>query len=186
MSNDAKTLKTRIQVKSDTETNWKKSVLIREGGTKGDGRSFVPLLGELIVFLEDSTHPFSRLKIGDGVRNVIQLPFIDAGTIGGETIPVPESEVYMYNSISNFPATGEQNKLYVDLTTSTIYCYTGSRYSQLSHFSFQTTKQTVSYIVNWDDGAITSVSGSGGILSITVGRKPSLTHTDHQVINSIT
>ena len=185
-NNNQKALKTRVQLKSDTEVNWAKSVLIGEGGTKGDGHSFVPLLGELIVFTHDTTHPFSRLKVGDGVTNVMLLPFIDAGTIGGETIPVPESEIYCYANNNRFPAQGELNKLYIALDTSTIYCYNNGTYSQLSHFSFSTTKQTVSYISGWSAGSVTSVSGSGGILSITVGSAPSLNHTEYQVINDIT
>jgi len=80
------TIKTRIQLKNDTEANWKKSVLEDEGGTKTSGTSFVPLLGELIVYSADEAHPFSRLKIGDGVTNVVRLPFIDADTISGINI----------------------------------------------------------------------------------------------------
>ena len=40
---------------------------------------FVPLEGELIVFDKDSTTLYPRLKIGDGKRNVNELPFITAG-----------------------------------------------------------------------------------------------------------
>ena len=43
------TIKTRIQLKNDTETNWKKAVLVADGGTKVGGTSFVPLLGEIII-----------------------------------------------------------------------------------------------------------------------------------------
>lgn len=70
---------TRFQLKNDTEENWNKSVLISEGGTKNSGTSFIPLKGEAIIYSADSTHPFSRLKVGDGVTNVVNLPFINAG-----------------------------------------------------------------------------------------------------------
>jgi hypothetical protein len=83
-----KTIKTRIQLKNDTEANWKKSVLETEGGTKTSGTSFVPLLGELIVFSADEAHPFSRLKVGDGTTNVVRLPFIGALNINGQSIEV--------------------------------------------------------------------------------------------------
>lgn len=80
-----KTINTRIQLKSDTELNWRKSVLSidNEMGTKENvegARSFVPQKGEAIIFEPDNEHSFSRLKIGDGITNVLDLPFIDAGT----------------------------------------------------------------------------------------------------------
>lgn len=72
-----KTIKTRIQLKYDTEENWKKSVLEADGGTKTTtGSSFIPKKGEVILYSTDGTHPFSRLKVGDGITNVVQLPFL--------------------------------------------------------------------------------------------------------------
>ena len=65
------TVKTRIQLKNDTEANWNKAV------------HFIPLRGELIIYSTDEAHPFFRLKVGDGVTVVTELPFIDAGTING-------------------------------------------------------------------------------------------------------
>ena len=35
---------------------------------------FVPLAGELIVYERDANHPV-RIKVGDGVTNVVDLPF---------------------------------------------------------------------------------------------------------------
>ena len=66
------TVKTRIQLKNDTEENWNKT----------QGR-FTPLKGEVIIYSTDDTHPFPRLKVGDGETNVTMLPFIDAGTVKG-------------------------------------------------------------------------------------------------------
>lgn len=72
-----KTIKTRIQLKYDTEENWNKSVLEADGGTKTTtGSSFIPKKGEVILYSTDGTHPFSRLKVGDGITNVVQLPFL--------------------------------------------------------------------------------------------------------------
>ena len=71
------TIKTRIQLKYDTEENWNKSVLEADGGTKTTtGSSFIPKKGEVILYSTDGTHPFSRLKVGDGITNVVQLPFL--------------------------------------------------------------------------------------------------------------
>jgi hypothetical protein len=80
------TIKTRIQLKSDTEANWNKA------GPKDGSLGFVPLRGELIIYSADETHAFSRLKVGDGSTNVINLPFIDAGTLNGEETEIVKKE----------------------------------------------------------------------------------------------
>lgn len=69
-----KTVGARIQLKNDTEANWKRA------------KNFSPLQGEVIIYSADDTHPFCRLKVGDGVTNVNDLPFIDAQTINGVDI----------------------------------------------------------------------------------------------------
>jgi hypothetical protein len=108
-------------LKNDTEVNWKKSVLESEGGTKTSGTSFVPLLGELIIYSADDAHPFSRLKVGDGTTNVVALPFIDAGTINGSLLP--GDCILLYDTTRDFPRAGENNKLYVDLANNRIFCF---------------------------------------------------------------
>lgn len=60
-----KTLKTRIIHTHDTEQNWLKT------------KNFVPMSGELIIYDPDEIYFYSRFKIGDGVSNVNDLPFID-------------------------------------------------------------------------------------------------------------
>ena len=60
------TIKTRIQLKNDTEAHWDLAT------------NFVPREGEAILYSADGTHPFSRLKIGDGSTTVTNLPFIAA------------------------------------------------------------------------------------------------------------
>ena len=59
-----KNFKTRIIHKHDLESNWLLAT------------NFTPKQGELIVYDVDSTHPYERFKIGDGVHNVNTLPFI--------------------------------------------------------------------------------------------------------------
>lgn len=87
------TIKTRIQLKCDTEVNWNKSALVADGGTKQSGTTFIPKQGEVIIYSADGTHPFSRFKVGDGIHSVPQLPFIDASTVNGKTVlsNVPEN-----------------------------------------------------------------------------------------------
>lgn len=183
MATSTNTIKTRVQLKSDTEDNWKKSVLIAEGGTKTSGTSFVPLLGELIVYIADDAHPFSRLKIGDGETNVVSLPFIDAGTINGELLP--ESQVEIYNNRNAFPIIGSQNKLYVDSDEDVIYCYSdASGYTKL--YNFTISKDTASQIVQWTAGLLATFQQNNGVLQIDSGALPVLNYTNIPVVTNIT
>ena len=58
------TIKTRIQLKNDTEAHWDLAV------------NFVPKEGEVIIYSADDTHPFSRLKVGNGSTTVNRLDYI--------------------------------------------------------------------------------------------------------------
>ena len=84
-----KTIKTRIQHKRELEANWRQS-------------SFVPLEGELIIYLkevdkdgntltlpEGRTVPYTydRFKIGDGHSTVNELGFIGSEIAAGTTDP---------------------------------------------------------------------------------------------------
>ena len=179
MATNTNTFKTRVQLKSDTEENWNKA------GPKNGSPGFVPLSGELIVYTSDDAHPFSRLKVGDGSTNVVSLPFIDAGTINGEVLP--ESAVASYSDKDSFPSPGIPNKLYVDLSTSIIYCYTDAGgYTQLSNFHYEITKSSVSNITYWRTGSPTELSCIAGILNVNNGSVPSLNYETLQVVRNIT
>ena len=58
-----KNIKTRIVHKHDTEENWNKAI------------NFIPKQGEIIVYDVDTTYTYERMKIGDGITNVNDLPF---------------------------------------------------------------------------------------------------------------
>lgn len=60
-----KTLNSRIILKHDIEVNWSNST------------NFIPKIGEIIVYDPDENHAAARVKIGDGVKTVIELAFID-------------------------------------------------------------------------------------------------------------
>lgn len=60
-----KTLNSRVIHKHDTEVNWSNTT------------NFIPKIGEIIVYDPDENHAAARVKIGDGVKTVIQLAFID-------------------------------------------------------------------------------------------------------------
>ena len=61
-------MKERIQIKHDTTQNWAKAV------------NFIPLAGELIIYdgvLENGIYiEQPRIKIGDGVHKLAELPFM--------------------------------------------------------------------------------------------------------------
>jgi len=67
-----KRLHGRIVNKHDVEANWLKAT------------NFIPMLGEIIVYDADDTHPVPRFKSGDGKTVVSLLPFTH------ETIPLDE------------------------------------------------------------------------------------------------
>ena len=168
------TIKTRIQLKSDTEANWNKA------GPKNGSNGFVPLLGELIVYTADATHPFSRLKVGDGNTNVVNLPFIDAGTINGE-----EVEIAKYNQKIDFPSPGSSDKLYIDLETNKIYHYSSSGYTQLSNFDYSPVKTTIKNITYWGPGRMTALRINNNTLEVTPGIAPQLSTSNLEVVTDI-
>ena len=179
MATKTNTFKTRVQLKSDTEAHW------NEAGPKDGSAGFIPLLGELIVYTSDDAHPFSRLKIGDGNTNVVNLPFIDAGTISGELLP--PASVVTYATRNLFPSPSEPNKLYIDLSTNIIYCYTyAGGYTQLSNFTYTTEKTTVSNITYWRTGTPTTLQCVDGVLIATTGIVPSLNYEQKSVVRNIT
>lgn len=58
-----KRLNARIIPKHDIEANWNKAI------------NFIPLKGEIIVYDADENYSYPRIKHGDGVTKVIDLPF---------------------------------------------------------------------------------------------------------------
>jgi len=59
-----KSLNSRIINKHDVEANWIKAT------------NFIPKQGETIVYDIDENYDYERLKIGDGVTLVSNLPFV--------------------------------------------------------------------------------------------------------------
>lgn len=59
-------LKGRLVQKADTEANWEKAT------------TFVPLKGEICVYLPDNSNTETRIKIGDGTTKVNSLEFVSA------------------------------------------------------------------------------------------------------------
>ena len=167
------TIKTRIQLKSDTEANWNKAA------PKDNSPGFVPLNGELIIYSADNAHPFSRLKVGDGQTNVVSLPFIDAGTLNGD-----EAFLLKYANYNSFPNTGATDKLYIDLATTNIYHYVnGTGYIRLSQLQVSTS--TIHDVVFWGPGSATTVSVVNGVLTVKNGVAPQLLTADTTVVTNV-
>jgi len=171
------TIKTRIQLKSDTETNWKQAVLTSDNpnGTKTTGSSFRPKQGEAIIFSSDSTHPFSRLKIGDGVTDVLSLPFIDSGSTNG---------FVLRETVAEFPAIGDINCLYLEASTDTIYEWTNaSGYVE----KYGLIKQAIATISSWDAGTMTTLSLDANTPTLIVrnGTAPTLQTGTLNVVTGI-
>lgn len=170
------TIKTRIRLKSDTEANWNKA------GPRDGSAGFVPLAGELIVYNADATHPFSRLKVGDGSTNVVNLPFIDAGTLNGN-----ETEIVKKANFAAFPSPGSEDKLYVDLETNRIYHYSpASGYAQLSNFNFDVKQTTVGSVVSWLPGVTTKASVENNVFKVSNGLLPELLWEKKTVVTDVT
>ncbi len=93
------TIKARIQLKSDTEENWNKAI------------HFIPLKGEVIIYFTDNTHPFPRLKVGDGTTPVIDLPFVTA-EFSGSTVQVNTTN--SWNEKTNYIPDAGQIIVYSD------------------------------------------------------------------------
>jgi hypothetical protein len=78
--------KARTVHKHKTEKEWYLDVYVAEGSTTKRNNPFIPLDGELIIFDPDENNPKKRFKFGDGVHNVIELPFVDY------TLPISKGE----------------------------------------------------------------------------------------------
>lgn len=61
-----KIVKSRMIQKHDVEANWAKA-----GG-------FIPFKGEVIIYDADENNLYPRMKVGDGVTTVHNLPFVSA------------------------------------------------------------------------------------------------------------
>lgn len=93
-----KIMKTRVVQKHDTEENWNKAT------------NFIPKKGEVIIYDPDVTHTYSRQKVGDGTKNINELPFLGATV---ETADSSESlSKIQYTAESAIPDTPEQGAEY--------------------------------------------------------------------------
>ena len=174
MATPNNTIKTRIQSKSDIETNWNKL------GPKNGSAGFIPLNGEIIVYAPDDTHTYSRLKIGDGQTNIVDLPFIDAASLNGN-----DEIIRKYNSYNSFPNTGSSECLYLDKSNNQLYHYDVSQgYTAITVY-ITTTTSIVTKINSWKQGSPTIASIQNNILTISNGEKPELFSSPVNVVTGV-
>ena len=112
-----KQINTRIVLKNDIEEHWQQAV------------NFTPILGELILYNPDSTHNYSRLKVGDGVTNVNELPFVDDNILNALTsyakIEDVPTKVGQLENDSKYTTEEEVNTLFQRLSSDMVlrfYC----------------------------------------------------------------
>lgn len=176
MASSNNTINARIKLKSDTEANWQ--LLAASNESEG----FIPLNGEIIIYSPDNTHSYSRLKVGDGIQNVNDLPFIDSGTVDGE-----DEFISKYASTNNFPQPGSSHKLYIDLSTKSIYHYDGATgYTPLLNFTIDVDTVEVANIVSWDQGRMTRATVNNNTLNIVNGNVPNLLYYNTIAVSEVT
>ena len=56
-------IKARVIHKHGVQANWEKAT------------DFIPMKGEIVIYDTDETYAYERIKIGDGVTEINQLPF---------------------------------------------------------------------------------------------------------------
>lgn len=81
----------RIQLKYDTEANWKENA-----------PTFIPRAGEIIIYSPDTNHSTPRFKVGDGENYLITLPFSN-----DELIMKNGNSDYWLNNLDYTPKAGE-------------------------------------------------------------------------------
>ena len=136
----------KIIHKHDTEANWQ---AYRSG--------YVPAAGEIVVYDRDESRSFERIKIGDGVTTILNLPFISdnevyigaeeptegqrfwidtdeenagGGASGG--ITMEEVEEYVGDQLTNYSTTS-QMQYYVNANTRKVYAGPTTLYVDPDH-----------------------------------------------------
>ena len=77
-----KTLQCRLINKHDTAAKW------------ADNTTFIPLKGEVIVYDVDDDYDYERIKVGDGIKTVNELPFVNDAITNSEIDALCGSAAY--------------------------------------------------------------------------------------------
>lgn len=113
----SKNLQTHIKYKYDSETNW-------------NSAGWTSRVGEIYVYAPDSDHTETRLKIGDGIHTVIELPWAYIGDYTPPLVPVAavpsQSGTLTYNGGSQSPSWSNYNSGQLTLSGTTAGTNAGS------------------------------------------------------------
>ena len=97
-----KVLNTRIISKHDVESNWNKAT------------RFIPKTGEIIIYDADENYAYERMKIGDGVNYIADLPFVLEAISNVEIDEICGNLGLDYSTELIDISTGVAYRLYVD------------------------------------------------------------------------
>lgn len=90
MGQTTKKIKGKIIFKHQTAAEWEQS-------------SYVPDIGERVLYDPDGSHNYTREKFGDGKKRVHDLPFAQTASISGQS-------TYEYATGAGYEGTEEQFK----------------------------------------------------------------------------
>lgn len=167
-TNDITRVKTNVRVvmKHDSDANW------------GNAEGFIPLAGEIIVY--DTS---KRIKIGDGITNVINLPFASAGELtdflgyveNGQNYPVeidnngklfvnvPWIDTILEDTNTTYEA-GDGLKL--TGTTFEVDCGEGLIIDEINkHLEFNPAYTAIYYDPTFDDNGHSVLAGRTGLMT---------------------
>ena len=159
-------IKTRIQLKNDTEANWRKA-------------NFSPLKGELIIYSTDEAHPFCRLKVGDGETDINSLPFVTDGNI------IDSSIILSFPDKNAFPAIGSRYNLYVTLAGALFYWDDSEGYILLNGVDYAAEKISINSVSTWNPGTMTNLYVDDTKLYIENGTVPELNLITEEMVKDI-
>lgn len=146
-----KTLRSRVRLKGDTEENWLRAI------------NFIPLENEMIIYNQDDNYSYSRLKVGDGVTNVNDLPFVSNALLVTVTASsMTSSGVSDYSSQEIFEAI--QNGRIVYIYHSVVDTYapvsfaTSTNVEFMSHIIDEESVYLITFRISGYDTSTTSFS----------------------------
>lgn len=87
MGQKEKQARGKFIAKHETEEIWDRS-------NGGAGVAYVPAAGEQVIYDPDNNYPYPRIKCGDGIKKVKELPFISTVTSLATKIEKTNVEVY--------------------------------------------------------------------------------------------
>lgn len=138
--------------------------------------NYIPAAGEIIIYTDYESDTIDQnivnipgIKVGDGINIVTDLPFV---TDHIDRFVIEQT----YNDL---PSIGNVNRLYLVLSSLTVYQWSQGSYTELYKFR----KQQIATVTAWDAGTMTElVVSNDGKLVVTNGTEPSLTTGNINVI----